>query len=330
MSSVLSSIPFSLLELASVPVGSDIRSTLLDVRTYAKAADKLGFSRLWLAEHHNMEGITSSATCVLIADIAQQTERIRVGSGGIMLPNHPPLVVAEQFGTLEALHPGRIDLGLGRAPGTDPITSRALHRDDRRADKFPQEVEELQYFLGPYKGHGVRAYPGSDSNVPIWILGSSMFSAQLAAAKGLPYSFAGHFAPALAEQALSYYRENFQPSAALDKPHAILCLPLILGTDDAEAEYLATSSKQRILALIQGKPLYIPAPVESMEGMWDPISKMHVENFLGLSVIGGPETVAFKLQSVIERFAVDELMFTNDIYSRDKRIQALELLAQLK
>ena len=154
---MLSSIPFSLLELASVPVGSDIRSTLLDLRTYAKKADELGFTRLWLAEHHNMEGVTSSATCVLIADIAQQTERIRVGSGGIMLPNHPPLIVAEQFGTLEALHPGRIDLGLGRAPGTDPLTSRALHRDDRRADNFPQEVEELQYFLGPYKGQGVRA-----------------------------------------------------------------------------------------------------------------------------------------------------------------------------
>ncbi len=321
---------YSILELDVISEGSNPAETFKKSLELAQRAEEFGYHRFWLAEHHNAPAIACSATSVLIAHIAGGTNKIRVGSGGIMLPNHPPLVVAEQFGTLEALHPGRIDLGLGRAPGTDPITSRALHRDDRRAEKFPQEVEELQYFLGPYKGHGVRAYPGSDSNVPIWILGSSMFSAQLAAAKGLPYAFAGHFAPTLAEQALSYYRQNFQSSEALAKPHAILCLPLILGADDAEAEYLATSSIQRILALIQGKPLYIPAPVESMDGLWDPISKMHVENFLGLSVVGGPETVAFKLQSVIERFAVDELMFTNDIYSRDKRIQALELLAQLK
>lgn len=322
-------IPFSLLELASVPTGSTVRQTLLDLRDYAKVADRLGFERLWLAEHHNMEGVTSSATVVLISDIAQHTERIRVGSGGIMLPNHPPLIVAEQFGTLEALHPGRIDLGLGRAPGTDPITSRALHRDNNRAEFFPQEVEELQYYLGPYKGQGVRAYPGSDSNVPIWILGSSMFSAQLAASKGLPYAFAGHFAPALAEPALQYYRENFVPSAALSKPHAILCLPLILADTDAEAEFLATSSKQRILSLIQGGPLYIPEPVESMDEHWDSVSRAHVENFLGLSVVGSVETVRFKLQAVLKRFAVDELMFTNDIFSREKRIHALELLAGL-
>lgn len=320
-------IPFSLLELASVPSGSSIRQTLLDLRTYAQKADQLGFERLWLAEHHNMEGVTSSATVVLISDLAQHTQRIRIGSGGIMLPNHPPLVVAEQFGTLEALHPNRIDLGLGRAPGTDPMTSRALHRDERRAEFFPQEVEELQYYLGPYKGQGVRAYPGQDTKVPIWILGSSMFSAQLAAAKGLPYAFAGHFAPALTEPALRYYRENFQPSPALEKPHAILCVPLILADTDEEAQFLATSSQLRILSLIKGGPLYIPEPVASMDGKWDAMSRAHVEKFLALSVVGNPDTVRYKLEALLERFAIDELMFTNDIYSREKRLQALELLA---
>lgn len=322
-------VPFSLLELASVPTGSSIRQTLLNLRSYAQAADRLGFERLWLAEHHNMEGVTSSATVVLIGDIAQHTQRLRVGSGGIMLPNHPPLVVAEQFGTLAALYPERIDLGLGRAPGTDPITSRALRRDERRAEMFPQEVEELQYFLGPYKGQGVRAYPGADSNVPIWILGSSLFSAQLAASKGLPYAFAGHFAPALAQRALAYYRDNFEPSEALAKPHAILCLPLVLAETDEQAHYLATSSQQRILSLIKGGPLYIPQPINNMEELWDPVSRAHVDNFLALAVVGSPESVRFKLQEVMQHFAVDELMFTNDLHAPEDRLRALELLADL-
>lgn len=323
-------LPFSLLELASVPTGSDIRHTLLELRRYAQAADTLGLTRLWLAEHHNMEGIASSATSVLIADLAAHTERLRIGSGGIMLPNHPPLVVAEQFGTLAALHPGRIDLGLGRAPGTDPVTSRALHRDERRAERFPQEVAELQRLLGNGDEPGVRAYPGRNSDIPIWILGSSLFSAQLAAQRGLPYAFAGHFAPALAAEALALYRHQFQPSAALAEPYAILCLPLILADTDDEARYLGTSSQQRILSLLYGKPLYIPPPVEDMDEIWDAPSRMQVQNFLALSVVGSPQTVAFKLQQLRQRYVCDELMFTNDIYDREKRLRALELLPQVQ
>lgn len=325
-----SNVKFSLLELASAPSNTSVRDTLLELRRYAQAADDLGFTRLWLAEHHNMEGICSSATSVLIADLAAHTQRIRIGSGGIMLPNHPPLVVAEQFGTLEALHPGRIDLGLGRAPGTDPMTSRALYRNERRADNFPQEVQELQRLLGECNEPGVRAYPGRNSKVPIWILGSSLFSAQLAAHLGLPYSFAGHFAPALAQEALHLYRQNFQPSDVLAGPYSMLCVPLILADSDEEAKYLGTSSQQRILALIQGQPLYLPPPVDSMESLWDSTSKLHVQNFLALSIVGGPQTVAFKMQSLLQSYPCDELMFTNDIYDREKRIHALELLKQLQ
>lgn len=334
--STLTQLPVSLLELASVPTGLDIRTTLLELRRYAQSADRLGFTRLWLAEHHNMEGIASSATSVLIGDLAANTERMRIGSGGIMLPNHPPLVVAEHFGTLAALYPDRIDLGLGRAPGTDAATSRALHRDERRAEYFPQEVAELQRLLGPdddvdkkqTEGKGVHAYPGRDSNVPVWLLGSSMFSAQLAAQRGLPYAFAGHFAPALARDALSFYRENFQPSPTLETPHAILCLPLVLADTDDEARYLATSSQQRVLSLLYGKPLYLPPPVKDMDAIWDHASRRQVENFLALSVVGSSSTVALKLESLVQQFDVDELMFTNDIYDRDKRIHALELLRQ--
>ncbi|APR68299.1 hypothetical protein CN03_15945 [Thalassolituus oleivorans] len=327
--SVLEKMPFSLLELASVPTGSDIPATLLELRRYAQHADTLGFTRLWLAEHHNMEGIASSATSVLISDLAAHTEVMRIGSGGIMLPNHPPLVVAEQFGTLASLYPDRIDLGLGRAPGTDPLTSRALYRDERRADNFPEEVAELQRLLGKDidaslgKAH---AYPGRDTNVPIWILGSSLFSAQLAAKRGLPYAFAGHFAPALAEEALSLYRRLFKPSATLQRPYAILCLPLILADTDEEARYLSTSSQQRVLALMYGKPLYLPPPVTDMDLHWDFASKRQVENFLALAVVGSPTTVSFKLQTILKQFEVDELMFTNDIYDRSKRLQALSLL----
>ncbi len=331
MTSPLTHIPFSLLELASVPQGFSIADTLHSLLDYARAADRLGMHRFWLAEHHNMEGIASSATAVLIGQIAAHTQNLRVGSGGIMLPNHAPLIVAEQFGTLDALFPGRIDLGLGRAPGTDPVTSRALRRDDMRAERFPEEVAELQLLLGPDNGaRRVKAYPGANSAVDIWLLGSSLFSAQLAAQRGLPYAFAGHFAPALAAEALALYRRQFQPSAALAEPYAILCLPLILADTDDEARYLGTSSQQRILSLLYGKPLYIPPPVDDMDKIWDAPSRMQVQNFLALSVAGSPQTVAFKLQQLRQRYACDELMFTNDIYDREKRLRALELLPQVQ
>jgi len=331
MTSPLTHIPFSLLELASVPQGFSIADTLHSLLDYARAADRLGMHRFWLAEHHNMEGIASSATAVLIGQIAAHTQNLRVGSGGIMLPNHAPLIVAEQFGTLDALFPGRIDLGLGRAPGTDPVTSRALRRDDMRAERFPEEVAELQLLLGPDNGaRRVKAYPGANSAVDIWLLGSSLFSAQLAAQRGLPYAFAGHFAPALAAEALALYRRQFQPSAALAEPYAILCLPLILADTDDEARYLGTSSQQRILSLLYGKPLYIPPPVDDMDKIWDAPGRMQVQNFLALSVAGSPQTVAFKLQQLRQRYACDELMFTNDIYDREKRLRALELLPQVQ
>lgn len=323
----LTDIPFSLLDLASVPGGSNISATLQRMLRYAQHADQLGVNRFWLAEHHNMDGIASSATAVLIGQVAAHTERIRVGSGGIMLPNHAPLIVAEQFGTLDCLFPGRIDLGLGRAPGTDPITSRALRRDDMRAERFPEEVAELQALLGPANAEKrVRAYPGADSQVDIWLLGSSLFSAQLAAQRGLPYAFAGHFAPKLAHEALALYQQNFQPSPGMKEPYAILCLPLILADSDDEAQYLSTSSQQRVLSLLKGQPLYLPPPVESMTAICSPMEQLQIDAFLGLAVTGGPATVQSKLARLIDSLPVQELMFTNDIYAEQQRLHALELL----
>ncbi|MFC3680491.1 LLM class flavin-dependent oxidoreductase [Bacterioplanoides pacificum] len=327
----LTDIPFSLLDLASVPSGSNISATLQRMLRYAQHADQLGVNRFWLAEHHNMDGIASSATAVLIGQVAAHTERIRVGSGGIMLPNHAPLIVAEQFGTLDCLFPGRIDLGLGRAPGTDPITSRALRRDDMRAERFPEEVAELQALLGPANAEKrVRAYPGADSQVDIWLLGSSLFSAQLAAQRGLPYAFAGHFAPKLAREALALYQQNFQPSPGMKEPYAILCLPLILADSDDEAQYLSTSSQQRVLSLLKGQPLYLPPPVESMTAICSPMEQLQIDAFLGLAVTGGPATVQSKLARLIDSLPVQELMFTNDIYDEQQRLHALSLLQQLK
>lgn len=327
----LTDIPFSLLDLASVPGGSNISATLQRMLRYAQHADQLGVNRFWLAEHHNMDGIASSATAVLIGQVAAHTQRLRVGSGGIMLPNHAPLIVAEQFGTLDCLFPGRIDLGLGRAPGTDPITSRALRRDDMRAERFPEEVAELQALLGPaYAEKRVRAYPGADSQVDIWLLGSSLFSAQLAAQRGLPYAFAGHFAPTLAREALTLYARQFQPSSQLEQPYAVLCLPLIVADSDDEAQYLSTSSQQRVLSLLKGQPLYLPPPVESMTAVCSPMEQLQIDAFLGLSVTGGPATVQSKLARLIDSLPVQELMFTNDIYAEQQRLHALELLMAMR
>ena len=265
----LSTTPFSILDLAPLrddeagPAPALQRSLAL-----AQHAERLGFSRYWVAEHHNMEGIASSATAVLLGYLAAGTTTLRLGSGGIMLHNHAPLVVAEQFGTLAALYPGRIELGLGRAPGADQQTARALRRDRLdSADDFPQDVEELQRLLGPREpGQQVIAMPGMDSNVPLWLLGSSLFSAQLAAQKGLPYAFAAHFAPRYLHQALRLYRDNFQPSAVLDKPYAMVGVPLIAAPSDEEAEFLATTAFQRILALMRGESLVLRPPVASMAG----------------------------------------------------------------
>lgn len=321
--------PYSLLELASVREGDSVGTTLANSVAYARHAEQLGFQRFWLAEHHNMEGISSSATSVLIGHIAGQTERIRVGSGGVMLPNHPPLVIAEQFGTLESLYPGRIDLGLGRAPGTDPVTARALRRDGLGAEQFPEDVARLQELLGPLRpGQPVKAIPGAGTEVPIWLLGSSLYSAQLAAMRGLPYAFAGHFAPRLYREALKVYRDHFQPSAQLDAPYAMLAVPAIAADTPEEAEFLATTSHQRILALFRGQPLWMKPPVESMAGLWNAGEQASVQDFLALQLLGDTAALNRQLDALLADIEVDELMFTVDIYDPAKRRHALDLLAQ--
>jgi len=322
---------FSLLELASVSEGDSTADTLANTVAYARKAEALGYQRFWLAEHHNMEGISSSATAVLVGHIAGATRTLRVGSGGVMLPNHPPLVIAEQFGTLACLYPDRIDLGLGRAPGTDPITSRALRRDGLGAEQFPEDVAELERLLGPLQpGQSVKAIPGAGTNVPIWLLGSSLYSAQLAAMRGLPYAFAGHFAPRLYREALHVYRQHFRPSAQLQEPHAMLCVPLVAAENDEEAAHLATTSYQRILALFRGQPLWMKPPVESMQGLWGPAEEAAVRDFLALQIQGGPEKVARELQALLKTVDVDELMFTADLHDPAKRQRSLEIAMQAR
>lgn len=331
--SPLATTPFSILDLAPMrdddagPAPALQRSLAL-----AQHVERLGFSRYWVAEHHNMEGIASSATAVLLGYLAAGTTTLRLGSGGIMLPNHAPLVVAEQFGTLAALYPGRIELGLGRAPGADQQTARALRRDRLgSADDFPQDVEELQALLGPRQpGQQVIAMPGMDSQVPIWLLGSSLFSAQLAAQKGLPYAFAAHFAPRYLHQALRIYRDNFQPSAGLDKPYAMVGVPLIAAPTDEEAEFLATTAYQRVLALMRGQSLVLRPPVASMAGLWQPHEQQAVGDFLGLAVIGGPEKVRARLEILLEQTGADELIFTGDLYQHEHRLRSFEILAGLR
>lgn len=328
---MLQDVAFSLLELASVREDASVHDTLKNSLAYAQTAEKHGFKRFWLAEHHNMEGIASSATAVLIGYIAGGTQTIRVGSGGIMLPNHPPLVVAEQFGTLASLYPDRIDLGLGRAPGTDPITARALRRDDMRADNFPTEVSLLQQLLGPLQeGQRLKAIPGAGTEVPIWLLGSSLYSAQLAAQRGLPYAFAGHFAPRLMREAIRIYQTQFQPSAVLDKPYVMLGMPVIVADTEEEAVFLSTTSQQRILALLRGQPLWLKPPVGSMDGLWNIEEELYVKDFLSLSAIGNPAQVKARLEHWVEELGVDEFMFTIDLYDPAKRRYAVELLAAMK
>ena len=297
----------------------------------AQHVEKLGFTRFWVAEHHNMDAIVSSATAVLIGYLAAGTQHIRIGAGGVMLPNHAPLVIAEQFGTLEALYPGRIDLGLGRAPGTDQVTARALRKNrSGSADDFPAEVSELQAFLGPRTaGQQVIAMPGVDSHVPIWLLGSSLVSAQLAAEKGLPYSFASHFAPRMMMQAIELYRSRFKPSAVLDKPYVMLGVPLVAADSDAHAEYLATTTYQRILSLIRGESMLMRPPVESMQALWKPYEQQAVNDFLSLAMIGSAATIEHKMQVLLQHTQADELIFTCDVYEHADRLRSFEILAEL-
>ncbi len=326
-------VDFSMLELASMrDVDAGPAAALERALDTARHVEALGFTRFWVAEHHNMDAIASSATCVLMGYLAGGTSRIRIGSGGIMLPNHAPLVVAEQIGTLASLYPGRIDLGLGRAPGSDQATMRALRRNlDMNADSFPDDVRELQRLLGPRTpGQTIVAMPGMDSNVPVWLLGSSLFSAQLAAELGLPYSFASHFAPRMMMPAIELYRSHFKPSARLDRPRVMLGVPLVLAPTDEEAGYLATTTYQRILALFRGHSMLMRPPVRSMDGLWSASEERGVLDFLSMAVIGSPETARQRLQVLLEHTGADELIFTCDLYELEHRLRALSLLAELK
>ena len=279
-----------------------------------------------------MDGIASSATAVLLGYILANTSTLKVGSGGIMLPNHAPLVVAEQFGTLATLYPNRVELGLGRAPGTDPATMRALRRGRQETeDQFPQDVAEiLRYFDDAQPQQRITATPGQGTHVPVWLLGSSLFSAQLAAKLGLPYSFASHFAPRMLSQAIQLYRDSFEPSQYLDRPYVSMGVPAVVAQTDEEAQYLASSAYQRVLGLMRGHSLKLKAPVPSMQNLWSPAEKMSVDNFYAMAQIGSNSTVKAGLEGLLEKYDVDEFIFTCDIYDTDKRIENFERLMQIK
>ncbi len=325
----LKNIALSMLDLVAVREGGTVADALaISLRT-AQHVERLGFKRYWLAEHHNMPGIASSATAVLVGYIAGGTRTIRVGSGGVMLPNHAPLVVAEAFGTLAELYPGRIDLGLGRAPGTDQATMRALRRErTETADDFPQDVAELQRLLGPAQpGQRLIAMPGAGTNVPIWLLGSSLFSAQLAAERGLPYAFASHFAPRLLLQAIALYRQNFKPSATLAKPYVTIGVPLIAAPSDEEAEYLASSTYQRVLGILTGERRELQPPVENFLAQLHPQERAAIDDFLAAGVIGGPETVRQGLSALAQATDADEFILVCDVYDPALRLRSLDIAA---
>ena len=324
--------PLSILDLAPIVEGSDAGAALRQSIALAQHAEGLGYRRFWVAEHHNMDGVASSATAVLIGQLAAATSTIRVGSGGIMLPNHAPLTIAEQFGTLATLFPDRIDLGLGRAPGTDQPTMRALrrHLSSAAEDRFPEDVLELQAYLGPEKeGQVVRAVPGQGTEVPVWLLGSSLYSAQLAAYLGLPFAFASHFAPDLLQQALDIYRAQYRPSEKNPKPYAMVGLNVIVADSDAEAAHLFTSLQQRFLGMQRGRRGLLPRPVDSMQSLWNAAEKAGVERMLAESLVGSPATVRAGLQATQERTGADEFIVACAVHDFAARLRSYELLAGL-
>ncbi|MCB2377581.1 LLM class flavin-dependent oxidoreductase [Hymenobacter sp. BT635] len=323
-----SRVPVSVLDLAAIIENSTPADTFRNTLDLAQHAEKWGFTRYWLAEHHNMASIASSATAVLIGHVAGGTSTIRVGSGGIMLPNHAPLVVAEQFGTLASLYPGRIDLGLGRAPGTDPLTARALRRDTvGAATEFPQQVQELQTYLSADNAaNKVRAVPGEGLDIPIWLLGSSTYSAQLAGFLGLPFAFASHFAPTHLHAALELYRSSFRPSAHLATPYAAACVNVIAADTDERAEYLATSFHQFALNIIRGTSRPLQPPVATMSGLWHELEEEAVSQMMTYSFIGGPATVQRQLQYFLQATQVDELLAVSHIYDHEARLRSYEVL----
>ncbi len=324
-------IPFSILDLAPVTEGSDTSQAFRNTLDLARLGESLGYRRYWLAEHHNMPGIASAATAVLIGHVAGGTERIRVGAGGIMLPNHVPLQVAEQFGTLASLYPGRIDLGLGRAPGTDQPTAKALRRYFDSADAFPRDVQELLHFFEPVQpGQLVRAVPGAGLEVPVWLLGSSLFSAKLSAALGLPFAFASHFAPDAMDEALALYRRDFRPSARLQQPYAMLGINVVAADDEATARRLFTTQQQSFVNLRRGRPGLIPPPIDDIEAFWTPTERFGVEQALACAVVGGPPQVREGLAAFIARHRPDELMITTNVFEHAARRHSYELAMQAR
>jgi len=325
-------IPFSVLDLSPIPKGGAPADALRNTLALAQRADQLGYQRYWLAEHHNMPGIASAATSIVIGYVAGGTQRIRVGSGGVMLPNHSPLVVAEQFGTLASLYPGRIDLGLGRAPGTDMMTARALRRDIATSgEEFPQDVQELQSYFAPAEPkRRIRAVPGAGIEVPIWLLGSSLFSAQLAAMLGLPFAFASHFAPDAMVQAVEMYRSGFQPSAQLDKPYAMLAANVLAADTDKEARRQFTSQQQSFINLRRGMPTQVPPPIDDMDAYWSPAEKAMVDHSLAVSFIGSADTVERGFRKFIDAMQPDELMITAHIYDQAARLRSIEIVAGVR
>ena len=323
-------VPLSVLDLSPILEGGDVGQSLQNSLDLARNAERLGYRRFWLAEHHNMPGVASAATSVVIGHVAAGTKTIRVGAGGVMLPNHAPLVIAEQFGTLEALFPGRIDLGLGRAPGSDQLTARALRRTlAGDVDRFPQDVVELMHYFQPAQpGQTIQAVPGAGQDVPIWILGSSLFGAQLAGALGLPFAFASHFAPAQMDEALELYRHRFEPSAQLDKPYAMLGLNVVAAETDAEAKHLFTSLQQAFLNLRTGRPSRLPPPVDDIEARFAAAGMTpDMQGALATAVVGDPQTVRRGLEAFVAKHRPDEIMVTAQIFDHAARVRSFEIAA---
>ncbi|TCP52616.1 luciferase family oxidoreductase group 1 [Tumebacillus sp. BK434] len=329
----LRELPYSVLDLAPIVAGSNATQAFSNSLDLAQHTERWGYTRYWLAEHHNMTGIASSATSVLIGHIAGGTSTIRVGSGGIMLPNHAPLMIAEQFGTLESLYPGRIDLGLGRAPGSDQPAMRAIRRGlNSNGEDFPELVEELRAYLHPPvppEQMPVRAVPGEGLNIPIWLLGSSAFSAQLAGMLGLPFAFASHFSPRFTLPALDLYRRSFQPSEVLDEPYAMVGLNVVAADSDAEARRLATSMYQQFLNLVRNRPGQLQPPVDNMDDLWTDYEKDMVKQQLGSSIVGGPERVKEKLQAFLDKTQANEFMINAQIYDHGARLRSFEIVSEV-
>ncbi len=322
--------PLSILELVRVTEETDARGALDNARDLAAHAERWGYNRIWVAEHHNFSGIASAATSIVIAHIAGGTDTIRVGAGGIMLPNHAPYIIAEQFGTLERLFPGRIDLGLGRAPGTDQLTVRALRRPPENSRNFPQDVLELQsYFAPPTPGQSIVAVPAAGTNVPLWILGSSHFGAMLAADLGLPYSFASHFAPQLLTEALEIYRSRFKPSEQLDRPYAMVGVNIIAADTDAEARRLATSQQMSFVGIFRGGRGLTQPPIDDIETYWSPTEKAQAMSMLSRSIVGSPETVREGMEALVAETGADELIIVSDVYDHAARLRSLEIIAEV-